>query len=158
MPFVFNKPRIGKGSSDDQIKQINIFLELLIPALERHFNTVERMGSIVESGSRMGWSYRKYRDGTFDMFGTFDLSAPLSSQAGPLYKSTEIEIYLPFSVIDAGVTGNVSGDCWIANAHLAKNDAIIFNIFSYRYISGIGDIRVNLHICGKYLSQNGGIS
>ena len=155
MAFIFNKPRLGKGTLAEQVGQINTFLHLLVQKLEYQFNSVEKADAEsdapAEKGDKIGWRYRKYRDGTFEMFGVFNVQTPWSFPMGTLYKSSEIEINIPFNVNEVIVTGCAPGDCWITNGMRSRSNAISFNLMSYKNIATNQDIKVGLHVCGKYM-------
>lgn len=78
------------------------------------------------------WSYKKWSDGTFEMFGAFSVTPTESTARGSLFVSELFEIAAPFDMTYAVVTGGTATNYgWLTNAGITNDNAkICFRILS----------------------------
>lgn len=112
---------------------------------------IECTDYVIEHGTRDGWTYKKWKNGTYEMYGFFDVTAASSDIISTLYRTNDIEVATPFSINDdAVVTGTVVGNCWLANAVYAHENAVSIRIMSDETISLTEPVTVRLHVAGTY--------
>lgn len=106
---------------------------------------------VVEHGTKGGWTYKKWKSGAYEMHGVFEVTATSSDVSGTLYESNDIEVAIPFAILDdAVVTGTVSGNRWITNGTYANESAISIKIMCGEMIGLEEIIPVRLHVAGTY--------
>ena len=68
---------------------------------------------IVDTGTDNSWQYKKYSDGTFDAWISFDLNVACNTSTGSLYCTADQTISLPSftntSIADWSISGSVNG-------------------------------------------------
>lgn len=106
---------------------------------------------VIEHGTSDGWTYKKWKGGSFEMFGLFEVAATSSDLNGTLYRTNAIQVKTPFSIkSDTVVTGTATGHYWFTNGVYANSNAISIRIMSDKTISLTGTITVRLHVVGSY--------
>lgn len=106
---------------------------------------------VIEHGTSDGWTYKKWKNGTYEMYGLFEVTATASDINGTLYRTNDIEVATPFSINDdAVVTGTVAGNCWLTNGAYAHENAVSIRIMSDETISLTEPVTVRLHVAGTY--------
>lgn len=106
---------------------------------------------VIEQGKSGGWTYKKWKKGTYEMFGMFEVKATSSDINASLYRTNAIQVATPFAIKDdAVVTGTGTGHYWLTNGVYANANAISIRIMSDKTISLTGTITVRLHAVGTY--------
>lgn len=106
---------------------------------------------VIEQGTSGGWTYKKWKGGTYEMYGLFEVTATSSDINGTLYRTNAIQVATPFKISDdAVVTGTATGHYWLTNGVYANANAISIRIMSDKTISLTNAITVRLHVVGTY--------
>lgn len=106
---------------------------------------------VIEHGTKDGWTYKKWKSGTYEMFGTFYVTASESTLNGTLYRTNNMTIQVPFTITSAFVSGTAVGFYWLTNAgKVASASAITLRIMSDKTISTTAEIEVRLTAFGTY--------
>lgn len=106
---------------------------------------------VIETGTAEGWRYKKWKGGTYEMFGIFHVTASESTLNGTLYRTNNITIAAPFTITSAFVSGTAVGHYWLTNAgKTASTSAITLRIMSDETISTTAEIEVRLTAFGTY--------
>lgn len=106
---------------------------------------------VIEQGESAGWTYKKWKKGTYEMFGMFEVKPTSSDINSSLYRTNAIQVATPFAIKDdAVVTGTGTGHYWFTNGVYANANAISIRIMSDKTISLTGTITVRLHAVGTY--------
>lgn len=105
---------------------------------------------VVETGTSGGWTYKKWKGGTYEMFGTFTVTPSESTQNTSLYRTNNMTIAVPFKISSAYVTGTVVGYYWITNGGISGTDKITLRLMSDKTFSTTAAIEVRLHVVGVY--------
>lgn len=105
---------------------------------------------VVETGTSGGWIYKKWKGGTYEMFGTFTVTPSESTQNSSLYRTNNMTIAVPFKISSAYVTGTVVGYYWITNGGISGTDKITLRLMSDKTFSTTSAIEVRLHVVGTY--------
>lgn len=105
---------------------------------------------VIETGTADGWRYKKYKSGTYEMFGIFTVTASESTLNGTLYRTNNMTITAPFTIASAFVSGTAVGHYWLTNAGISGDSAITLRIMSDKTISTTTAIEVRLHVVGTY--------
>lgn len=167
MPYNVDLPHFS-GNEKEQLAQIRGYLyrqaEQLgyaLNALEQYHtdvysktNNVTSDGKItadhvVEQGKGGGWSYKKWRGGSFEAFGTFEVTPTASEQMKTLYRSEHIVITLPFPIgEDTVVYGSASGGYWLGDSNRSGDNSIAVRIMSDDTINTTESVTLRLHAVG----------
>ena len=106
---------------------------------------------VIEQGVSGGWTYKKWKGGTYEMYGLFEVTPTSSDINSSLYRTNAIQVPTPFAITgDAVVTGTGTGHYWLTNGVYANANAISIRIMSDKTISLTGSITVRLHVVGTY--------
>ena len=105
---------------------------------------------VVETGTSGGWTYKKWKGGTYELFGTFTVTPSESTQNSSLYRTNNMTIAVPFKISSAYVTGTVVGYYWITNGGISGTNAITLRLMSDKTFSTTTAIEVRLHVVGTY--------
>lgn len=105
---------------------------------------------VIETGTSGGWTYRKWKGGTYQAFGTFSVTPSEATLNGTLYRSNNMTISLPFTVASAYVAGTAVGYYWITNGGISGTSAITLRIMSDKTLSTTTAIEVRLMVEGTY--------
>ena len=97
------------------------------------------------------WAYKRWKDGTYEMYGLFEVTPTSSSVNSSLHRTNAIKVTTPFAITDdAVVTGTATGYYCLTNGVYANANAISIRIMSDKTISLTGSITVRLHAVGTY--------
>ena len=105
---------------------------------------------VVETGVSGGWTYKKWKGGTYELFGTFTVTPSESTQNSSLYRTNNMTIAVPFKISSAIVTGTAVGYYWITNGGISGTSAITLRLMSDKTFSTTTAIEVRLHVVGAY--------
>lgn len=105
---------------------------------------------VIEQGISGGWTYKKWKHGTYEMFGEFDVAPGTSTLNGTVYRTASIAIPAPFTISSAMVSGTAVGFYWISNGGTSGTNAVNIRIISDKTISA-ASITVRLHVVGAYV-------
>jgi hypothetical protein len=105
---------------------------------------------VVETGVSGGWTYKKWKGGTYELFGTFDVTPSESTLNSSLYRTNNMTIAVPFKISSAYVTGTAVGYYWITNGGISGTNAITLRLMSDKTFSTTTAIEVRLHVVGAY--------
>ena len=97
------------------------------------------------------WTYKKWYSGTYQMFGSFDVTPTESTIRTSVYRTNSIGIPAPFSLANAFLSGSVMGHYWISNGGISEDHkSIAFRLLSDKEFSTTTAIEVRLSVMGKY--------
>ena len=105
---------------------------------------------VTENGTGGGWTYRKWKSGRYEMFGTFSLTPSESTQNDTLYRTNNMTIDVPFQISSAYVSGTAVGHYWITNGGISGSSAITLRLMSDKNMSTTNAIEVRLTVVGTY--------
>ena len=108
---------------------------------------------VIESGEREGWTYKKWKSGTYEMFGYFDVTpTECTQQEGRIvYRTNSIAIKAPFKIASACASGTVQGYCWLSNSGISTDhESLAIRLLSTEEISTTASYNVRLAAMGKY--------
>lgn len=110
--------------------------------------------SVTDSGIDGGWSYKKWNNGTYEMFGEFAVTTTtICTDMGSMFCSEEFSLPTPFSIDGAIVSGSADDLFLVASGGRASVDAdtnigfVLLRPFSF---DANLDIIVRLHVTGTY--------
>ena len=108
---------------------------------------------VVEAGESEGWTYKKWKSGTYEMFGYFDVAPTECTQASGriVWRTNSIGIKAPFKIASACASGTVQGYCWLSNSGISTDhECVAIRLLSTEEISTSGTFNVRLSVVGKY--------
>lgn len=105
---------------------------------------------VIETGSSGGWTYKKWKGGTYEMFGTFTVTPTESTLNSSLYRTNNMTIAVPFAIKSAYLSGSAVGHYWITNGGISGNSAITLRLMSDKTFSTTAAIEVRLTVVGTY--------
>ena len=105
---------------------------------------------VIETGTSGGWTYRKWKSGWYQLFGTFDVKPSESTINGTLYRTNNMTIAVPFDIKSAYVTGTAVGFYWITNGGISGDSAITLRLMSDKTFSTTNTIEIRLMVEGIY--------
>ena len=108
---------------------------------------------VVEAGESEGWTYKKWKSGTYEMFGYFDVTpTECTKQSGRIvWRTNSIGIKAPFKIASACASGTVQGYCWLSNSGISTDhEYVAIRLLSTEEISTSGTFNVRLSVVGKY--------
>lgn len=105
---------------------------------------------VTENGTEGGWTYKKWKSGTYQMFGTFTVTPSESTLNGTLYRTNNMTIAVPFAISSAYVSGSAVGHYWITNGGPSGTSAITLRLMSDKTFSTTTAIEVRLEVVGNY--------
>ena len=112
---------------------------------------------VIESGTYATaygtWHYKKWEDGTYQMFGYFNVTASESAQrsGGVVYRTNSIGIPSPFKISSACISGTVLGHYWLSNGGISEDHkSIAIRLLSDKTISTTEPLEVRLSVMGEY--------
>ena len=110
--------------------------------------------SVTESGIDSGWSYKKWSNGTYEMFGEFTVTTTtICTDMGSMFCSEEFPLPTPFAIDHAIVSGSADDLFLVASGGRASVDAdthigfVLLRPFSF---DANMEIIVRLHVTGTY--------
>ena len=110
---------------------------------------------VVEQGKAGGWIYKKWRGGSFEAFGTFEVKPTASEQMNTLYRSELIAVTLPFPIgEDTVVYGSASGGYWLGNSNRSGDNSISVRIMSDDTINTTESVTLRLHAVGTLKTED----
>lgn len=185
MTFDFRYPQLTGATEKEQIQQMRAYIHQLVDELKWALNSVDssqgnchvssrinNSGSgtavidsndysaqrdlVIETGEKNGWSYKKWKSGTFEMFGQFTVTATIAGTAyGNLYYSEQFVIPAPFACSCAVVVGNATSWFIPITGGLANNDDpnnnIGIRLFRPNNFEIGQDLSVSLYVVGKHI-------
>ena len=108
---------------------------------------------VVEAGEKNGWIYKKWKSGTFEMFGRFNVTATADGVAyGNMYYSEQFALPTPFACSYAVVSGSATS--WfipITGGLANSNNHIGFRLFRPTAFAVGAESSVRLHVTGEYV-------
>lgn len=114
---------------------------------------------VIDIGTENGWSYKKWNNGTYDMFGEFTVTTTtICTDMGSMFCSEELSLPTPFAIDRAIVSGSADDLFLVASGGRASVDAdtnisfVLLRPFSF---DADLEIIVRLHVTGTY--HQGGI-
>ena len=105
---------------------------------------------VIETGTSGGWTYRKWKSGWYQLFGTFNVKPSESTINGTLYRTNNMTVAVPFNIKSAYVTGTAVGFYWITNGGISGDSAITLRLMSDKTFSTTNTIEVRLVVEGIY--------
>lgn len=138
--------------------------------LMRHFNGSEWSGwlrflttsyaessandFVTEAGTKNGWTYKKWKSGTYEMFGVFAVKTTEAGTAmGSLYYSEQFVLPAPFTVENACLSGSALSWFFPTSGGLASvddaNNNIGFRLYRPTEFEAGLTISVRLQVTGK---------
>ena len=174
MAYNIPLPKIDGLTEKEQIKQIRSYLYQQAEQLGWALNNLESNSTVVynmpkslasgekatadyvtEQGKSGGWSYRKWRNGGFEAYGTFEVTPTSYALVRTLYQTGEIEITLPFPVgEDTVVYGSASGKCLLGEAKPTGDNTISVRLVSDESINTALSVTVRLHVEGTLKTED----
>ena len=110
---------------------------------------------VVEEGTKNGWTYKKWKSGTYDMFGYFTVSPTVAGEAnGNLYYSEQFALPAPFDIDSAVVSGSALSWFIVISGGQASTDPeknVAFRLFRPTAFEAGISINVRLQVTGKYI-------
>lgn len=171
--YIYNSPYTDGGftlevrETDDR-KHIKQTLSYGTITWLRHYNSTEWSGwirlvadtefadYIVAEGTLGGWKYKKWKNGTYEMHGTFELT-PTQKTTMPgatMYYTEKIEVTAPFDIETAIVSGSATNLFFLAEGSslkLSSGSGIGVVLFTpVNYSAGKKYSIVSLHVTGEY--------
>lgn len=121
-------------------------------SLQNTSEIMKKFGDYVtENGTSNGWNYKKWNYGTYEMYGSFEVTPTASEKGASLYITNDIVIPTPFEIAeDAVVTGAAEGNCFITDGRYAATRAVSVRIMSDSAISTTKSAVIRLHVIGTY--------
>lgn len=105
---------------------------------------------VIETGTSGGWTYKKWKGGTYQAFGIFEVTPASSTVNSTMYRTNNMTINLPFTIRSAIVSGTAVGYYWITNGGISGNSAITLRLMSDKTFSTTTAIEVRLEVVGTY--------
>lgn len=105
---------------------------------------------VIENGTKGGWTYKKWKGGTYQAFGIFEVTPTSSTINGSMYRTNNMTIDLPFTIKSAIVSGTAVGYYWITNGGISGTSAITLRLMSDKTFSTATAIEVRLEVVGTY--------
>lgn len=109
---------------------------------------------VIEEGTAEGWTYKKWKKGTYDMFGEFTVTTTtICTDMGSMFCSEELSLRTPFAIDRAIVSGSADDLFLVASGGRASVDAdtnisfVLLRPFSF---DANLEIIVRLHVTGTY--------
>lgn len=145
---------IGKYIEDENCVDIadDIALKIRGPIIALGGGNIDTLTPdyIIGVGTIGGWTFKKWKGGTYEMFGTFAVTPSESTPSNSLYRTNDITIGVPFAVGSAYVSGTAVGDYWITNGGSSGADAITLQLMGNKVFSTTTAIEVRLMVAGTY--------
>ena len=130
---------------------INVTGVDVIPEMMQDMSTINKYLSgisnyIVEEGSNSNGKYRKWSDGTLEMWGDFDRSAAVNEKAGSLYASSPLSITYPMQSLsrpNIELTVTAGGAIW---GHPWDSASGYLRDFSYQLLAATAWSNASYHV------------
>lgn len=112
---------------------------------------------VVEEGTNNGWTYKKWKSGTYEMFGIFSITATVDGTAyGNMYYSEQFKLPTPFRISNAVVAGTatnwfipITGGVSNGDDGEDPNENIGIRLFRPVSFAAGATSSVRLHVSGK---------
>lgn len=109
---------------------------------------------VTEAGTANGWTYKKWKSGTYEMFGVFSVTTTVAGTAlGSLYYSEQFVLPSPFTVENACLSGSALSWFFPTSGGLASvddaNNNIGFRLYRPTAFEAGVTVSVRLHVTGK---------
>lgn len=105
---------------------------------------------VIEEGIKNGWTYKKWKGGTFEMHGVFNLTpAQRNVVGGNIYSSEQMKITAPFGITTAVISGTATNSFFIAEGGLVNGDIGVTLFIPINFSIGRKS-NVSLHVTGEY--------
>lgn len=176
MPVNLRFPSINGPSEKEQLQQMRTYLYQLVGDLQfvldditlqltslkedsnsdtfkNYISKSECVDYDIEQDNVSGWTYKKQKNGTYEMYGTFEVSPTTTTFNSVLYHTEVLSVSPPFAVTSAYVSGTAAGTCWIIDAGISNEGDITFRIMSDSAIDIATPIKVHLYVIGNYTKQ-----
>lgn len=105
---------------------------------------------VIEAGTGNGWTYKKWKGGTYEAFGIFEVTPTSSTVNSTMYRTNNMTIDLPFNISNAIVSGTAVGHYWITNGGKSGDSEITLRLMSDKEFSTTTSIEVRLEVVGIY--------
>lgn len=109
---------------------------------------------VIEAGEKNGWTYKKWKSRTYEMFGYFTLTTTVAGTAqGSLYSSEQFAIPTPFAIDSAVVSGSALSWFIVISGGQASNDSannIGVRLFRPTAFDVGASMSVRLYVVGKF--------
>ena len=99
------------------------------------------------------WKYKKWSNGTYQMFGYFDVTPTESTlrSGGAVYRTNSIAIKSPFPISSACISGTTMGYYWLSNGGISEDhNSIAIRLISDKELSTTTAIDVRLIVMGEF--------
>ena len=111
---------------------------------------------VVEEGESGGWSYRKWKNGTFDAYGKLSVTPSKSTQNGTLYQTNDVIIELPFYSNGEKVVASAVGPYWTSctcegQSASTGNRLLWVQLIGVNAFDTTKSIQVNFVVHGHYM-------
>ena len=157
---IYNSNEITYDNSNSRISATDVqgAIDELYAEATTYQNLSNRVSSleeknVVESGSYSGWTYKKYADGTAEMWKVASVTTTHASAVGQFYQYNILNIILPFTLANAnyvvagtaqvgtgaGIVGTISG--------VTTNK---FNYILYSTASGEQNVTYRIYVYGAW--------
>ena len=109
---------------------------------------------VIEEGTKNGWTYKKWKSGTYEMFGVFAVKTTEAGTAmGSLFYSEQFVLPAPFTVESACLSGSALSWFYPTSGGLASvedaNNNIGFRLYRPTEFEAGLTISVRLQVTGK---------
>ena len=167
-------PNISAPTEQEQIIQIKRYLQYLAQTLNGESDTNAKTmflemkndldkaylpistfdptfaSYVIEQGNSNGWIYKRWKNGTYEMYGRFLAQLESSVLQNSMYWSNPIEIKPPFKIKSAFASGMAACNGMITNAGLSNNGNVVLKIASDGALDTTSKIELCLHVVGTY--------
>lgn len=184
MPYNIRYPMITGPSEKERSIQIKSFLHQLVDELNYTLNNIDTVQTqyikypaksesskkeedvqkklsfisdyVTEAGEINGWKYKKWSNGTFDMFGIFKVKTTTAGTAyGSMYCSEQFILPSPFALSSVVAASGSATNCLIPIIGDLEGDYDPSNYIGFKLLSpselAVGEeLSVRLHIEGEY--------
>ena len=162
-------PYINGRTEKEQLAQMKNYLHQLVGDLQyalddatgSHNESAYLIGNasfndankdyVIEERKRDGWTYKKWKSGTYEMFGIFEVKPGNFSLHNALYMSDPISIELPFNTTSACVSGCVDGFYCLTSGGVSNEGRLVFRMLGDEATNSDSSIAVQLHVVGTYV-------
>ena len=118
-------------------------------------DTSHAVDFVTEEGTKNGWSYKKWKSGTYEMFGYFTVKPTVAgTELGSLYYSEQFALPTPFEIDSAVVAGTALSWFVVISGGQASTDPetnVGFRLYRPTAFDAGISISVRLNVTGKYI-------
>ena len=110
---------------------------------------------VTEYGTADGWTFKKWKSGTYEMFGEFNVTTTeagtlVGGAIGGVYRSEELTLKTPFAIASAVVYGSASDSFVVTNGGMADENNIAFVLMHHEAIDPGTEVTARIHATGIY--------